>query len=210
MENIIKAFNLFTDPYDDLRSYLKNPFINDGYYCASDAHHLIAISIDDIKLPFVRSEKPKIAHLLEVSDNNDFVFTSQWLRDRMKAELMDETKDETKTCEKCDGEGKITCDECGHDYDCPDCNGDGKITIEIPTGNKIPNESTPQLFDGVLMKWVFLNHLCEAAELIGESEIKWTVKESGKTNLFSFGKYTVLIMPMLHNNEGAIYHTITK
>lgn len=206
-EIITKLFDLFITKTDDLRPYLATPFRQNGIICASDANSLIYTNAENgcgIKIE-VRGN-PDISQIIERNANYSHSFSASALRNNLKVIMIPELDDIEVKCIKCDGEGELHCDECEHNYDCPECDGSGKISLKKETGYEIIDINLPQLFNGVLFKYKFLDRLCRAADIIGIDTVIWVARHPDKANFFIIGDFNVLLMPMIQSDNQ--YHTI--
>lgn len=57
-------------------------------------------------------------------DRRDFLTYLQWIK--LYPEVMEEYESRP-FCEKCEGEGTVTCGECGQDRECENCDGFGHV-----------------------------------------------------------------------------------
>jgi|SRR3972149_4548896 len=198
--NYLGILELFCDR-KELRDYLKQPFVQNGSYCSTDAHSCITIPIEVGVLDLKPKEKPNIQNVtpkefhepieIDVTD-----FESKLLKNAI---LTDEFFDVIKECNNCDGEGELECD-LGHTHDCPNCDGKGKIGGKKPTGKQIPDEYTIFKINDSGIMLLQLNRLIKAAKMLGENKIYLISSGERKPFYFKVGDAKVLIMNCMLNN----------
>jgi len=105
-----------------------------------------------------------------------------------------------KKCDSCSGEGTVTCDCCGHAYDCEDCDGSGK-NKSAPIGEELTGTYS---INEACISYLYLSLLWVLMEFY---EVP-SVKVSYKNNLMFFkcNKFTYICMKRKEDREGREIH----
>lgn len=141
-------FDLFVGKDDDMKAWMKRPFVNfDGNVWAADGPAAIIVDpcVCGITSP-VDHHKTEIPELVEP---DKWLFVSYGdLQHAVEMCGTEEVMKETEVvCPECDGEGEVTWeydastdDETYEkEFECPVCEGDGKIWKDMPTGQYEPS-----------------------------------------------------------------------
>lgn len=190
---ISEVFEMFTET-DNNRS-MKFPFKQDGYYCASDACSAIRIPENLIDLPYQEQDSPHISKVIPTDLHEPIEIDVNKLESEIKR--LTPMVDERVECRNCEGRGDIECN-MGHDHDCTECDGEGGVEL---TGKKIPNEST--VFNLFEIKFAYpqLDRLVKASKLMGVEKIYKVFGTERKPSLFEVGEATILVAPVVGDNE---------
>lgn len=195
---------------DTLRPQFLKPFFIDNLAIATDAHSLVFFDknlCDENLLPFDR--KPEsVLSVIPKERNENFLISIESLKSAIsKCPLIDEMKDNKKTCNACYGEGDVeyVFEYGGMDYEleheCPVCDGEGTIGKDIPTGNKITDKDAPIKIKHSCFSVNYISKLIRIAETLGEDKIFLTLS-TGKHNItvFKIKNVELLLMPLCIEN----------
>lgn len=186
-EKLDELFRLFCD--SNSRRNLDKPFKQHGVFAATNQHALIQIPCDVIDMGYAEIEKPNIGHFYKPDRTNWFKLDVSFVR---KAVIdANETVEIIHDCTECDGEGEISCDCCGNEYDCKTCRGSGGI----PTGKMEPDPNTYFDLGQCRFRRVVLQLLLDACDAFGVNEVDALIGTEMQRAYFKVGAATVLLMP---------------
>ena len=141
-------FDLYVGKDDDMKAWMKRPFINfDGGVWATDGH--AAIIVDPIVCGITAPVDHHKTEIPELVETDKWLFVSYGdLQHAVDMCGTEEVMKETEVvCPECDGEGEVTWeydastdDETYEkEFECPVCEGEGKIWKEMPSGQFEPS-----------------------------------------------------------------------
>lgn len=109
---------------DTGRKSLLIPGEIDGYTYATDANSVIRIKSELLAFKYITPDKfPKADSVYKNFEGNPLEVDIQEISQQIaqfRYSLLG------RTCEKCCGEGTITCGHCDSEYTCKECSGDGR------------------------------------------------------------------------------------
>lgn len=188
------------EPYlckDDLHPTLKEPFVKDGYVCATDACSILRIRQDLLKGEY--SEKPHTPPISKVltSPNFDKVLTLARIEKAIaQCPLEDEMELESPeiSCSECNGTGEVIWEytdrnhyiyaEC---YNCPICNGVGifRAAKYRKTGRKVLKYEADIDVYGIIFRAGMLQRLCDTMKTLGINEARYVARHKSRHNVFN-------------------------
>jgi hypothetical protein len=215
--NLQKIYKVILDEFvaeqdkETFLEWIKKPFIIDNEIHATDKCMLIWFNKNLINnlSKYEVYDKGKIFKIDKLACNLDFVIK---VEDLVKSfEKCDKVPimvpyGKDVFCSECEGNGKVVWEYKNHEkeFDCPKCDGDGYSQREkmIESNDlEISEGSVIKIKDSYLSARK-LEKIVNAAVLLGEKEITLRHQNgSNKANLFTFGKVSVIIMPVLYDEH---------
>ncbi len=184
---------------DDFKDWMKVPHKVGNFIYATNGHIAIKIKCDDSSIPETEGGN-KINSIYDSISGNPLTLKIDFGNlPKNIFEPVYKILEKKKECGKCEGDGRIVCDECGSVYDCPDCEGDGYFGEDIYSdeviGERIKEKSIVKISNSYYsprLLTIIANELPEVGlfEYYGEHKIARII----------FGSCEVLIMSMLINN----------
>jgi hypothetical protein len=211
-----ELFDLFVHKSDFLAPELITPFTYNGYTYASNTYVAIRTVGEMVTLgtplnvskaiqaeAHFNNARFPVEHCTVSINAPEFIDTYISHRATTAKQIQ-----ESKSCPKCDGCGKIECDECGHEYDCPECDGDGTIEKAIySTTETVPDPDADYIVFESIFKGSQLEIFAEALKLIAADDFIWHInKKNLQENiiptvvLFEVGIFEILMMPASRYN----------
>lgn len=202
-EQYQEVLALFCTRFDSNREILKTPFIQNGFYYATDSYCLAQLSCDVFKdLPYSELTYLNVSQVIN---------SGKWPAEKfakIKAELIsavmekveqeDEYKKGTEKCIDCQGEGLLTCD-LNEEHDCRSCGGDGTYPPSRKTGRKIPNPRGVLIFGQSRLSVENVEKLLKVCQILQCDEIT-IMGADDKGNyppfFFQIKDFLICIMPL--------------
>jgi len=187
---------MFCGKTEDL---LKEPFLKEGFYGATDRHTAICISDKKINLPFQEKKgSPLISAVIPKTKGNPVTIDVLKLEDALMKECpqVDEMVGVMTKCVECNGHGETSCPVCCNLHECPVCEGIGKIFKGESTGKKISDFDMPVYFLGAYIKGTYLMRLVQASKLLGCKSILRLAGTERNGNYFKAGDFDFILMPI--------------
>lgn len=178
---------------DDLRPALKQVSLVADKACAANGWVLARVPADHCMVNYPAVEKyPDVNSVIEkiTADKTAEILTNSIFGDIMK--LKPTIAHQTKTCEECDGDGKLECFNCGNEHQCLECAGTGEQTTkEI----KLISEE----HFSVLGKLIYVQHIekvVTVAKFLGVEKIQiYTTENPHGSVVFQVGNFEILSVP---------------
>ena len=206
-ENYKKAFLLFTEKGDSIRSGFAHPFRQKQNYCATDGTALIWMPATIIELDYLEQEKPDIGAVIPKNKTHNIVINIAELKAKLIPNMIDEelAEDVETKCKNCKRTGEIECD-LGFSHDCVECDGFGTISsvYKKSTGNKIAFSGKIFKLYGVIFQYCQLKRLVDACEFTSVENITKEYGEGLEGNMFNCGEAKVLIMPVRYDTDDEV------
>ena len=177
---------------DKLRPAFSHVGLDNGFLYSTDAHICAKISSDLCVLNYSAVEKfPNVEKVISdhVSTETKKVSVDSLFNDLMKIECC--FKPKMVDCEKCDGEGTVTCPYCDSEHDCKECDGTGKIKS---TELELSGEFDCRIFNRKF-GLRYLDLIIRTAIYTGVSEIEISNGEGLSGSVFKVGDFVILLMP---------------
>lgn len=191
--NEARLLGLFLNP-DHYREQIREPFLSDGYVCATETHRLIMIKPTLCKGEY----KPNKLHVLETipPNNIDITITFAALKRAIKS-ISSEPEFVTirpaVVCNECGGDGEVEWEYTDSDrrthhryYVCPICKGTGESipAVTKPTGRRVPSdEAVIGIYEHTFRAPQILK-LCDAMQLLGLDKLRYIASNPNGGNVF--------------------------
>lgn len=188
-----EIINLFL-PTEGFRPQITKPHAEGGFVYATNGHVLLRIPHKYYPEVAAQSKFPDAAKLMQYAlDNN---YDTGLVEDRSLALIVEQLPKKTvfKSCQECEGEGKIDCECCGHTNDCGECYGLGK-TDEVIGEAIVPDFGIAvgnQVFSGLYIDVLFKAMLI----LKANTATFFESQQLQKAGLFKIKEALILIMPL--------------
>ena len=201
-EKIIEVFKIYCDKSGEssYRKNLQEPFVNSGYYFATNSSEAIYLKKDVIALPFIKLEKPDISFLIK--PDNDKYWSSKISIEKLKQgiesnrKMVEKINSVENKCNECEGTGETECHCCGSEIECEDCRGSGKINQYIPTGQMVVDSEQIFNLNDKLFFIARLKNLIRACKILGISEVILHNNPNNNKQIFiELDELTIMIMP---------------
>lgn len=192
------VLNLFKAK-ETLRVSLNEIFPNKDFYCASDAHILGVTAKENCGGIYQGAEKhPTSAIDLILNHESNEVIHVDRIEFMENFNLVVHQWDAEKLpCEKCSGQGSITCGCCENESDCKKCDGTGDSeTIKPFSEMKLVGDDI--MFFGTRFSSHYLNIVLMCSYFL-ESDtitIRYNKHASNKPFIFEINDLKILIMPI--------------
>lgn len=188
----------------DSRPMVKNPYLKDGYVCATDGYKIIKIKADTLNGEYAPTDK---MNLEWPGKSCDYIITGKDIEKALAS--VPQVEEEIKTgekdvkCPECDGYGSVYWEyndrnfkSYEREFDCPVCGGTG-YTEEAQwekTGKMIPDCTAGIGIADSILKTNNVQALLEAMKIIGVAEVH-LVSQVDYKNLFSIDdNISIMIM----------------
>ena len=195
---------------DEMRGWMRNPFVIGDRVYATDAYVLLSINKDATNVSSDQIENPEriLKFIPKENCNHSFGIKkmSQAIYNIKKEKLWN-----TKRCDECCGEGEVEWEYKTHtkEFECPRCDGNGEIRsggydMVIPIGTYVD-------IYGVRFGVRFITRLISIAERKGINTIS-AIYILDKVNpiVFRVGDFDVLIMPSVPLTSDSVIFSINK
>lgn len=192
--NYEQIFKMFTD---EDRIGLEQPYFQEGYYVASDAHSAIRIDATKKELPFNFESKKNIITIYNNAYKGDLIALNiKSLRDR----LIPEMEPLEIICLCCNGDGVVEYeffyDKKNYtiEYDCPVCNSNGYTTDK--TGKMQIKDMKVFKIKGIFFAYNQLDRLLKVAEILELKTINYFIGKEDCPQIFLVADLEILVMPV--------------
>lgn len=209
------VLRLFQDT-DDLRPAMKQPFFQDDFVIATDAHKLVCFKKELLKnIDFESHEKAPNAlaviptdGLVDVDLDVSLLFKGISKSNKAVSKRYKVVECE---CPDCDGSGYVDYVFEDHkrkkheiEETCPTCENDTDFTMitEIETGNEIDGFQELIKIDNALFDVNHFEKIVETAEMLNVKTIKITNKRSDTSiHKFIVGECTICLVPVTNFDD---------
>ncbi len=204
------VLRIFTSK-DDLREWMKNPFIVGDKAVATNGYSLVAVP--KWSGDYEKSEKTKMVYPVEPNCNK--IINTEQIKDAFsKVPLVDDYEEisEQLKCKECNGYGEVEWEYDGDkrtytlDADCPVCDGAG-ISLEKTkrhNGKKIYDYSKQIIISDSRFALSRIEDLLRVAELLEEDKVALIYQKPSSTCLFKIKDVDVLLMPLMSSDNEAV------
>lgn len=204
---------------DQYRPAMMQPFFQENFVLATDAHKLVCFNKDLLKtIDFESHEKAPNALSIIPEENFEILsFKTDYLREKID-ELRKMSNEKylvvNGKCPDCNGDGWVEYEFEDHkgkyhttEGDCPTCETKSvfRLIRNIETGKTIDEFREVLKMDESYIDVVQFEKMVKAAELLNIDEIKLTNRKS-KTSIHKFiaGECTIVLMPVHSVEENDI------
>jgi len=189
------VLQMFTSD-DILRPNLLHPFDVGNFTYATDGHSMVRVEKQYVTNKYEAENHPDVEKFFKIKKNEAYELKIQAEELALALSQMIFAYKKLQ-CEKCDGEGSITCPHCGNEEDCKNCGGSGEAG-PFPFNVKVGASENEIQIGERIFKPHLVDRLLIAALASGEKEIT-LINNKNDTNgaYFQVGVYSVLIMPIL-------------
>jgi len=198
---------------DTLRpTYQQIHLHENGYVYATEGHVLIKVPASECMLTYgavdkfpnaeAMFEKFQFAQQAKIYTNElvEILAAFKWVRQH-----------ESENCEKCGGDGTITCKCCDNESECKECNGAGNFVKGVAQCSLLTT-SQPYTMVKIAHKTFnadMIHILCICAKMVGCDVIQLSYNhEQYDPYVFTVGYAQILIMPSRINDEYEIVREI--
>lgn len=221
-DNYREILRLF-EGKDEMRPAMMQPFFQEDYVLATDAHTLICFKKELLKdIDFTSDEKaPNAFGIIPVGNNIDIEFDTKTIRSKIEESKVLEANTylitQTK-CPDCDGFGYVNYEFEDHkgnthekELQCPTCETENtfETITNIKTGDRIENFTNILKIQNVLFNSEYFERLIKVAELLSIPKFKLIHSDSHvSSQKFQVGETTILLMPLHAADEDDLTTTV--